>query len=234
MITPHWGGVAPWTMSSGSQFRPGLPPSLDSDVWKRDLLETMKLGGKDSMERTEEQTLIAKFHSPPEFPVWNAIARRLVIERKLDLASSARLFALLNIAMADAHIAVYDAKYTYNFWRPVTAIHNGSAGIPADSKWESLIPAPMHPEYPCAHCTVGAAARTVLEATLGTAQPFVIGTSALPDVRRDYPSFAAFAEEEGYSRILGGIHYRNSLTTGAALGRQIGEQAVATIMRPQS
>jgi PAP2 superfamily protein len=144
------------------------------------------------------------------------------------------LFALLNLAMADAHIAVYDAKYTFNFWRPVTAIHAGSAGIAADPNWEPLIATPMHPEYPCAHCTVGGAARAALEAELGSAISFTTSTDAMPDVKRKYPSLAAFAEEEAYSRILGGIHYRNSLMTGAAMGRKIGEQAITTIMRPQS
>jgi hypothetical protein len=234
MIAPHWGRVVPWTMTSGNQFRPGPPPALDSEQWQRDLAETMTLGGKDSEQRTAEQTVIAKFHAPPEFPVWNAIARGIAAEKRPGLGASARLFALLNLAMADAHIAVYDAKYTYNFWRPVTAIHAGSAGIAADPTWESLIPAPMHPEYPCAHCTVGGAARVVLESEFGEAEPFSVSTGAMPGTGRKYPSFAAFAEEEAYSRILGGIHYRNSWNTGAALGRKIGEQAIARMMRPQS
>jgi hypothetical protein len=234
MIAPHWGRVTPWTMTGGDRFRPGPPPALDSAVWRRDLVETMTLGGKASAERTAEQTNIAVFHSPPEFPVWNAIARRVTADRQPGLSESARLFALLNLAMADAHIAVYDAKYTYNFWRPVTAIHAGSPGIASDPEWQSLIPAPMHPEYPCAHCTVGGAARAVMEAVFGTAVSFQISTAAMPDTRRGYPSFAVFAEEEAFSRIVGGIHYRNSWTVGALLGRKIGEQAVANLMQPRS
>lgn len=233
MIAPHWGRVTPWTMTRGDQFRPGPPPTLDSDEWKRDLAETMALGDKDSVKRTDEQTIIAKFHAPPEFPVWNAIARNVVEDKNLSLGASARVFALLNVAMADAHIVVYDAKYTYDFWRPVTAIHEGSAGV-VDAGWKPLIAVPMHPEYPCAHCTVGGAARAVLEAELGNTVPFEIGTEGLPGTIRHYQSFAQFAEEEAYSRILGGLHYRNSWMTGAALGRKIGEQAIATIMRPPS
>jgi len=233
MIAPHWGRVAPWTMTSGDQFRPGPPQTLDSEQWNRDLAETMSVGGKESAQRTAEQTVIAKFHSPPEFPVWNAIARGVVAERRPSVGASARLFALLNIAMADAQIAVYDAKYAYNFWRPVTAIHAGSAGIAADLNWEPLIPVPMHPEYPCAHCTIGSAARAVMESEFGNAVPFSVSAGAMPNATRKYPSFANFAEEEAYSRILGGIHYRNSLMTGAALGREIGEQAIASIMRPR-
>jgi PAP2 superfamily len=141
---------------------------------------------------------------------------------------------MLNLAMADALIAVYEAKYAYDFWRPVTAIHAGSAGIAADPNWEPLIPVPMHPEYPCAHCTVGGAARAVMESEFGNALAFSVATAAMPNTSRKYSSFAVFAEEEAYSRILGGIHYRNSLMTGAALGRKIGEQAVASSMRPQS
>jgi hypothetical protein len=234
MIAPHWGGVTPWTTTSLNQFRPGPPPGLDSEQWKHDLAETMSLGGKGSALRTAEQTVIARFHSPPEFPVWNAIARGVVAERRPSLGASARLFAMLNLSMADAMIAVYDAKYTYNFWRPVTAIHAGSAGIAADSNWEPLIPVPMHPEYPCAHCAIGGAARAVMESEFGDAVQFSVSTEAMPDTIRKYPSFATFAEEEAYSRILGGIHFRNSWITGAATGRKIGEQAVAKTMRPQS
>jgi hypothetical protein len=234
MIAPHWGRVAPWTMAGGNQFRPGPPPALDGAVWQRDVTETMTLGGKDSRQRAPEQTVVANFHSPPEYPVWNAIARTVVAEKRLSLGASARFFALLNLAMADAHIAVYDAKYAYNFWRPVTAIHAGSDGIAADPGWNSLIPAPMHPEYPCAHCTIGGAARAVLEATFGLEVTFSVSTSAMPDSPREYRSFAVFADEEAFSRILGGIHYRNSMTTGAALGRRIGEQAIAGFMQPHS
>src|SRR5262249_49390936 len=155
----HWGRIAPWIMTRGDQYRPGPPPALDSEQWQHDVTETMTLGGKDSVKRTDEQTVIARFHSPPEFPVWNAIARSLVEDKKLGLAASARMFALLNLAMADAHIAVYDAKYAYNFWRPVTAIRAAAAGAATAANWEPLIAVPMHPEYPCAHCTLGAAAR---------------------------------------------------------------------------
>jgi PAP2 superfamily len=240
MIAPQWGKVTTWTMASGDQFRPGPPPTLDSAQWKHDFGETMNLGRKDSTQRTDEQTLIAKFHGPAEFPLWNAAARGVVSEKKLDLAATARLFALLNFAMADAQIAVYDAKYHYNFWRPVTAIHAGSAGVAAAASWEPLISTPMHPEYPCAHCTLGGAARAVLEAEFGTAAAFSVSTDAN---RRDYPgvtivrhyrSFAAFAEEEAFARVLGGIHYHNSLIVGAELGRKIGQQAVANMMRPQT
>jgi hypothetical protein len=231
MIAPHWGRVAPWTMTQGDQYRPAPPPALDSEQFARDLAETMALGAKDSAKRTDEQTVIAKFHAPPEFPMWNAIARSVVGEKKLALAASARVFALLNLAMADAHIAVYDAKYAYDFWRPVTAIRAGSA---AGTGWEPLIAVPMHPEYPCAHCTLGAAAQTVLEAELGNAVPFAIGTDGLPGTIRRYPGFAQFAEEEAHSRIFAGLHYRGSWTAGTALGRKIGEQAIATILRPQS
>ena len=234
MSAPHWGRVLPWTMTSGDQFRPGPPPTLDSVVWKHDVIETMTLGAKSSAVRTPEQTIIGRFHEPPGYGLWNAIARRVAAERKPGPAASARLFALLNLAMTDAQVAVYDAKYTYDFWRPVTAIRAGSDGAAADPGWDSLIPAPMHPEYPCAHCAVGAAANAVLEAEFGTAVPFAVSSPAMPGARREYPNFASFTEEEAFSRVLGGIHYRNSLEVGLALGRAIGEQAVSALMRPQA
>ena len=103
-------------MTSPNQCRPGPPPVLDSEQWKHDLAETMSIGGKGSALHTAEKTVIARFHSPPEFPVWNAIARGVVAEKRPTLGASARVFAMLNLSMADAMIAVYDAKYTYNYF----------------------------------------------------------------------------------------------------------------------
>ena len=234
MVAPHWGKVAPWTMTRGDQFRPEPPPRLDSPAWQRDLAETTAFGGMVSTSRTEAQTAIARFHAPPDFPMWNEIAREIVDERHLSLGASTRVFAMLNIAMADTHIAVYDAKFAYNFWRPVTAVHAGSPGGAANAEWQSLIPAPMHPEYPCGHCALGAAAEVVMTAEFGHNAAFTVTMPGPAGVTRAYTSFAAFAEEEAYSRIVGGIHFRSSMVAGDDLAHKVVEQLLSKAMRPQS
>lgn len=234
MVAPHWGSVTPWTMTSGDQFRPAAPPALDSPVWRRDLAETTSLGEKASSGRTQEQTAIARFHAPPDFPMWNEIARQIVDRKHLSLVASARTFALLNIAMADTHIAVYDAKYTYNFWRPSTAIHAGTPGVAADATWQPLIPAQMHPEYPCGHCALGAAAEVVMTGEFGGATPFFVSMPGQAGVTRPYPNFVAFADEEAYSRIVGGIHFRSSMTAGNDLAHKVARQLLVSTMSPRS
>jgi hypothetical protein len=162
-VSSTYGAVRPWVMEKGSQFRPAPPPPLDSATWTNDLNEIRELAGRASSKRTAEQTAIARFWFMTGPQAWNPIVRQLATAKKLDLVDSARLFALVAIASDDAFIAVFDAKYHYNFWRPVTAIRNadltGNKATPRDPAWlpfgQSSLPSgdtPMHPEYPCAHC----------------------------------------------------------------------------------
>ena len=234
---PHWRFVTPFAIPNAAQFRPPPPPALDCARYAEDLNEVKRLGGKDSKERTEEQKLAARFWSDFSYTVtppghWNEIARHVALERKLPLAENARLFALLNMAMADAAIVCWDAKYTYDSWRPVTAIHqadtDGNDATAADAAWEPLLPTPSHPEYPSGHSTFSGAASAVLAHFFGADEvKFTIGCDALPGVTRSYAGFRAAAEEIGMSRVYGGIHFPSANKEGLKAGRAIGEFVVA-------
>src|SRR4030095_14069072 len=164
---PHWGKRRPWIMASGSQFRPGPPPSLTSEIWTRDLEEIKALGSKSSTRRTPEQTAVAQFWEATAPAVYWPVARSVTGAPGRDPSDNARLLALAAMAMDDALIAVFDAKYTYNLGRPVTAIRNAE-GDARDPGWMPFIDTPMHPEYPCAHCIVSASLGAVLAAEIGS------------------------------------------------------------------
>ena len=180
--------------------------------------EVRELGGKDSKGRTAEQTQIAKFWSdfsytetPPGH--WNSIARTIANDKKLSLIECARLFAHLNTTLTDAGIACWDAKYHFNFWRPVTAIGEG---------WLPLLATPAHPEYPSGHSTFSGAALVVLAQHFGGENiAFTVKSDALPGVERRFTSLRDCAVECGTSRVFGGIHYRFSCVDGMKLGEAI-------------
>jgi len=236
-ISSHWGNVTPWVLERGSQFRPGPPPALTSREWALDVNEVRDLGGAKSAVRTAEQTDIARFWSVVGPASWDPLLRGLVAAPGRTVVQNARLFALAEMAAADAYIAVFDAKYTYNLWRPITAIRNGDAyGNGAVSRvpdWEPLIATPLHPEYPCAHCITSAAIAAVVEAEFGASFSEVTMTSpGAPGVVRRWTSAKAFTDEVSMARIYGGIHYRTSAAVGQAMGQQIGELAVQKYLAP--
>jgi hypothetical protein len=229
---PHWGRRKPWVMTSGDQFRPGPPPSLTSDTWKRDLAEIKALGGKNSTQRTPEQTAIAQFWEATLPVVYWPVARAVASVPGRDVSDNARLLALAAMAMDDGLIAVFDAKYTYNFWRPVTAIRNtdGEAGDPG---WVPFIDTPMHPEYPCAHCIVSGALAAVLAAEIGAGPTprLSSASSTAGGAVRSWSSVGEFEAEVAVARIYDGVHYRNSTEVGSAMGKKVGELAVSKIPR---
>ena len=229
---PHWGQRKPWVLASGDQFRPGPPPSLTSDVWKRDLEEIKALGAKASSRRTPEQTAIAQFWEATAPSVYWPVARSVSAAPGREVTDNARLLAVAAMAMDDALIAVFDAKYTYNFWRPVTAIRNAE-GDARDAGWVPFIDTPMHPEYPCAHCIVSASLGAVLAAELGSGPTPVLrsASSTAGGAVRTWTSVADFVQEVAAGRIYDGVHYRNSTEVGAAMGKQIGELAAKRIPR---
>lgn len=230
---PHWGFVKPFALTSGSQFRPPGPPPLNSARYAADLNQVKDLGAATSRTRTAEQTLIALFWADFTYTVtppghWNQIARQVAANQGLSLAQTARLFALLNIALADAGIATWDAKYAYNFWRPVTAIPQADLdehpGTQADPGWTPLLVTPSFPEYVSGHSAFSAAAATVLSLFLGTDHvSFTAISDSVPGVVRSYTSFQAAADEIGMSRIYGGIHFLSGDLDGINLGRVIGK-----------
>jgi hypothetical protein len=229
---PHWGKRKPWVMTSGDQFRPGPPPGLTSDTWRRDLEEIKALGGKDSPRRSAEQTAIARFWEATAPVVYWPVARSVAAAPGRDASDNARLFAVAAMAMDDALIAVFDAKYVYNLWRPVTAIRNAEDGA-RDPAWLPFIDTPMHPEYPCAHCIVSASLGAVLDAEIG-AGPSPTLSSSSPTAGgavRTWATVGDFTREVAVARIYDGVHYRNSTEVGSAMGRQIGELAVRKLPR---
>jgi PAP2 superfamily len=227
---PHWGKRKPWVMTNGDQFRPGPPPSLTSETWKRDFNEIKGVGGKTSTQRTPEQTGIAQFWEATLPNVYWPVARSVANVPGRDVNDNARLLALSAMAMDDALIAVFDAKYTYNFWRPVTAIRNAD-GDARDPGWLPFIDTPMHPEYPCAHCIVSGSLGAVLQAELGNgpAPKLSSSSSTAGGAVRSWGSVDDFVQEVAAARIYDGVHYCNSTEVGTAMGKKIGALVVKSV-----
>jgi hypothetical protein len=237
---PQWPGVKPFAMTSGSQFRPAPPIALASAEWAADYYEIRELGRVDSKKRSARQTEDAKFWLAVGGNVYYPIMRSIAAVKALNLLDSARLFALGAVARADALIAVFDAKYHYDFWRPLTAIRHGdNDGNPAterDPSWRPIGETPMHPEYPCAHCITAASMVAVLEHVFGTAEiPEVALTSpTAPGVTHRWTNLRAFTKEVSEARIWAGFHYRFSTRVGEEMGNQIGTYVVKNVMQPVS
>jgi PAP2 superfamily len=233
----HWPQRKPWLMTSSSQFRPGPPPALTSALWARDFNEVKALGGKSNSRRTAEQTQIAGFWEATLPPIYDGIVLSIANVPGRDVTQNARLFAAVAQAADDALTSVFDAKYHYNFWRPVTAIRNGDLdgndATERDASWTPFIDTPMHPEYPCAHCTVAAAVGTVLQAEIGTgAMPTLTTTSyLLKGPARNWKTIDDFMQEVGNARVYDGVHFRNSTEIGTAMGKQVGALAVTKFLQ---
>ena len=236
-VGSQWGNVTPWVMEKGSQFRPAPPPALSSSEWAADYNEIKELGGKKSTKRTAEQTEMARFWTITGPQSFDPIVQQLASAPGRTLSQNARLFALVEMSVADSYIAVFDAKYVYNFWRPVTAIRNGDIdgndATTRDAAWEPLVDTPLHPEYPCAHCINSGAARAVLEVEFGTGpHPLEMTSATAPGAVHKWPNIEAYAEEVSAARIYGGLHYRNSTMVGKAMGKKIGELACQNYLKP--
>jgi hypothetical protein len=227
------GNMKPWVMEKGSQFRPEAPPALNSEVWTRDVNEIRELGSLRSQKRTQEQTEVGRFWFLTGPRTFVPLVQQVANAKKLDLADRARLHALVAMAAADALIAVFDAKYAYNFWRPVTAIRNAdltsNAATSRDPSWAPLGATPMHPEYPCAHCIVAAAVAEVLQGATGGDVGELALTSALASgVTRRWKHLEDYNNEVSEARIFAGFHYRFSTDVGKSMGKKIGELTVKT------
>src|SRR6266498_5365808 len=234
-LLPQWGFVVPFGMSGSSQFRPPGPPSLNSERYAADYDEVKELGALVGSTRTEEQTEIALFwadgagtETPPGH--WNSIAQIIAAAQGNTLEENARLFALLNIAMADAAICAWDAKYTFHFWRPVTAI----AFAEPELHWASFIVTPPFPDYVSGHSTFSGAAATVLPLFYDTEDlPLTTGSDFLPGVFRSFSTCFDAAEEAAVSRIYGGIHFRTASEDGLQAGTGIGQWTFTHHLQPR-
>jgi membrane-associated phospholipid phosphatase len=227
----QWPMVRPFALERAGQFRPGPPPALTSKAYAAAFNEVMSLGSATSATRTADQTQIAQFWAPPIWIAWNNIAQTAALAHHDTLVQNARLFALLDITLADSVIAFYDAKYAYHFWRPVTAIRAADTGNPAlagDPNWTPLANTAQDPSYPGAHATVSAAAAAVLAAFFGGDKlEFSAQSTALPGVSRSFTSFSAAASEASLSRIYAGQHFRTDEDAGTKLGGDVAGYVLA-------
>lgn len=234
---PQWLQRKPWHLGSAAQFRPGPPPALTSETWVRDFNEVKALGSKASTRRTPEQTEIARFWEFSLPSIYHGVVRSVAEQPGRDVTRNARLFATIAQAMDDAMISVFEAKYHYNFWRPVTAIRNGdidgSDATERDPSWTPFIDTPMHPEYPSAHSILAASVAAVLRIEIGNdGMPVLMTTSpTAKGVTRRWKTLAEFTREVGNARIYEGVHYRTSADVGTAMGERIGELVATRALR---
>jgi hypothetical protein len=225
---PGWGEVRLFVLRRNTQFEPNGPPRLSSRRYARDYNEIKRIGEQQSSLRTDEQSEIARFWYENAPSMWSRIGRVLADDRKLDLWDTARLLALVNVAMADGLIAGFEAKYEFNFWRPITAIRAGDIDrnemTIADRTWASYLNTPPNPDYPSTHSVLAGAASEVLSSVLGEdGIPFTIDSGIpFPGITRSYSSLLGAAIENGDSRVYAGIHFRSSVEDGLEEGRKIG------------
>ena len=238
MVCPTWPAMPPFALASPSQFRPGPPPALKSREWAEDYNEIKELGGKTSSKRSAQQTETARFWLMVGPQAYHPLARQMVLERHLDLVDSARFMALFAVTLTDAYIAVFDAKYHYEFWRPLTAIRNAdlndNPATAPDPLWQPLDATPMHPEYPCAHCILSGAARVVLE-SLAAGQPMPelsLTSPTAPGITHRWSNLEDFTTEVANARIWAGFHYRFSTRVGTALGKEVAGYVLTRTMQP--
>ena len=215
-------------MVAANQFRPGPPPELRSNTYTDAFNEVKSLGIVKSTAATVDQALTGHFWNGAIQNYWNEIAQTAVLAHRLSLPESARLFALLNLAFADDVIAFYDAKYTYNFWRPVTAMRaadtDNNPETVADPNWLPAVGnTTPDPSYPGAHAVISASGALLLRSFFKTDRfNFTITSEVLPGVERSFRSFSAAEQEAILSRIFAGVHFRSDLTSGEELGEDIG------------
>jgi PAP2 superfamily len=222
-----WGQVTRFVLKSGSQFRPEPPPALTSAAYAQALNEVKSLGQDISTTRTADQTIIGKFWAPPIWNTWNVIAENATLAHHTNLERTARLFGVLNLSFADSAIAMYDAKYHYQLWRPITAIRladtDGNPATIADPNWTALANTAPDPSYPGAHSTISAAGATVLAAYFGNRDQIQVASSALPGTVRTFDRYSDVATEAGLSRIFAGQHFRFDHVEGLELGHDVAQ-----------
>ena len=230
--------MVPFTMSSASQFFPEPPPALTSTDWADDYNQVKALGAANSTVRTPQQTEVGLFWTEHTSKQYARALRSMAVGRALNTSDTARLFAMVWSAVADSFIGCWNGKYTYSFWRPVTAIQNASlAGNPAtvpDPTWMSLGTTPNHPEYPAAHgCLTGAIA-TILKGYFGTPNVnFTVSSTVFnPPHVHTFGSTKDLETEVEYARIYAGFHYHHSVVQGLVLGQHVAQQVLVNFFQP--
>ena len=228
-----WGSVTPFALTSAQQFRPADQPAVTGSAYAIALQEVKSLGRDTSTTRTPDETVAGKFwSSAPVWNTWNQVTQQLLANRHASLAQATSVFSTLDLSLADTTIALYDAKYHWQIWRPVTAIQQGIPGDPAlagDPTWKPLTPTAADPSYPGAHSSISEAAATVLTSVYGSHQAVAITSAADPGVTRSFSSLSAAADEAGLSRIWAGQHTRIDHQAGQQLGRQVAGAVLASV-----
>jgi hypothetical protein len=232
---PQFATMTPWVLTRPSQFRPVPPPALNSPAYAADFNETKLWGGAatDSPRRPEDSAL-AVFWSGNGTLYWTRVASDLARVRHLTSHESARLFAVLHVALADASIATWDAKYRYVFWRPVTAIRSpdddGNSGTIPDPTWSPFLTTSAHPEYPSGHSNLVGAAATVLSAIFGGDVAFDATSETMPGAVRSFVGFDVAIEEMADARVFGGMHFRTACVRGSELGGTVASYVLTHAM----
>lgn len=240
VYAPFWATLKPFGLVSPEQFRIVPMPGLYSTEYTEDFNEVKQKGSKENSTRTPEETTIAKFWYEFSEIGWNRVTATVAADKNFDLLSTARLFALVNIALADSYIAGWDSKFHYNFWRPYTAVRaaaaDGNDNTAEDASWEPLMNTPPVHDYPSTHSTLGNAAATVLNEIIGSHTGFTMtSTSAEPaNSTRSFTNFEQAARENADSRVWAGIHFRFSCDRGLELGKRIGDWTVGHQLKPDS
>jgi hypothetical protein len=234
----HWRNVTPFALRRPDQFRSAPPPLLKSSTYARGYREIKEVGGRNSTERPPDRADVAKVYAAlGGVPLWNPIARQMARAHRPSLIENARTFALLNMAMSDALVAVFDTKYHYNFWRPETAIAGGATDgndrTEPDPSFVPFIPTPCHPSYPSGNGSTSYAAREVLERTFGRrGHSITVSTSAVPDVVLRYTRLRDITSDIDDARVYGGIHFRFDQEEGAQQGRLVGAYVYRHALAP--
>lgn len=233
----QFGAVKPFFLKSADQFALPGPLAITSTEYAKEINEVRELGSADSTKRTAAQTAVAIFWTDSPTHIYGEVAKAASKEHKLSVADNARLFAMMQMAIADGSIASWFAKYKYNVMRPITAIRDaaaqGNTGIAVDQSWEPLIVTPPHPDYPSAHAVSTGAAVTMLQSFFDSDKVTVDVIYPSPGgMIRHWHSFSEIVREVEDARVWGGIHTRTADTHGTALGRQIAEYALANFMKP--
>jgi hypothetical protein len=235
-VFTHWPFVRPFALRSADQFRPPPPPALTSPTYTDSFDEVKSLGAAGSTTRTDDQTQIARFWGAPIQNYWNEIAQTAALAHGTTLEQNARLFALLDLSVADSVIAFYDAKYAYHFWRPITAIraadNDGNPATATDPNWAPLATTAPDPSYPGAHAVVSAAGADVLSRFFGNNEDFAVTSEVLPGDERTFTSFSEAADEASLSRIYAGQHFRFDQVAGQELGTKIADYVTTNFLLP--
>jgi hypothetical protein len=223
----HWGNVAPFGIQSSDQFRSEPPPALTSGKYRRDYDEVKAVGEVGSTRPTDRSDVARFFAAVPPTQVFNLAALQVSAAQGRSLSENARAFALINMAIGDALVSVFETKYFYAFWRPVTAIRAGDTdGNPrteVDSAWTPFITTPSFPGYPSAHASGSGAARKVAELLYGPfGHTITLSHPAIPDVTLQYTNFRDITDDVDDARVYGGIHFRFDQEAGSLMGRRVG------------